>query len=655
LFAAISGKLILIQPNVNPAMPESEPHSPFPPAPRHLPVGGELLPGGGAHFRVWSPERRRMEVVFEPEDGGTGRQLACVELMRDSQGYFSGFAAEARDGDRYRLRLDGDPNQTFPDPVSRFQPSGPFGPSQLIDPTRFAWSDAAWPGVTLAGQVIYELHVGTFTREGTWQAARRELAELAAAGITLLEVMPVADFPGQFGWGYDGVNPFAPTRLYGRPDDFREFVDDAHAHRIGVLLDVVYNHFGAVGNFTSQFSPYYVSDRHQSEWGDAYNYDGPNSAGLREYVLANVRYWIEEFHLDGLRLDATQAFYDESPEHILCAVSRAARRAAGRSVVLLGENEPQQTRMVRPCAEGGHGLDALWNDDFHHTALVRATGCRDAYYSDHAGSPEEFIALAKWGFLYQGQLYSWQAKPRGTSTRGLAPATFINFIENHDQLANSARGQRVWQRTSPGRFRALTAYLLLSPGTPLLFQGQEFSASTPFLYFADSGQELAEQVAASRAKFLGQFRTLALAEAQSLFSKPSDRATFERCRLDFSERARHAASYALHRDLIQLRKSDPVLRRQSVDRLHGARLSDDAFLLRHLDDEVGDRLLVFNFGAELSLRIVPEPLLAPPPGGWQIAWSSESPAYGGDGTPRLETAAGWRIPAEAAVLLCGAP
>lgn len=634
-------------------MPDTVVHPPCLSFVRRLPVGGEILPGGGAHFRVWSPERRRIEVVFESADDGSPSHLTSAELTREDVGYFSGFVPEVRAGDLYRLRLDGDAGQTFADPVSRFQPSGPFGPSQLVDPSGFTWSDAAWPGIVVAGQVIYEMHVGTFTREGTWHAARRELAELSSAGITLLEVMPVADFPGQFGWGYDGVNLFAPTRLYGTPDDFRAFVDEAHGHHIGVLLDVVYNHFGAVGNFTGQFSPYYVSDRHQSEWGDAYNYDGPHNAGLREYVLANVRYWIEEFHVDGLRLDATQSFYDDSPEHILCEVGGAARRAAaGRSVVLLGENEPQQTRMIRPCQEGGHGLDALWNDDFHHTALVRATGRREAYYSDHAGSPEEFIALAKWGFLYQGQFYTWQGKPRGSSTRGLSPAAFVNFLENHDQLANSARGERVWQRTSPGRFRALTAYLLLSPGTPLLFQGQEFSASSPFLYFADSDPAFAKQVAESRANFLGQFRSLALAEAQAIFSEPSDRATYERCRLDFSERTRHAASYALHRDLIRLRNTDSVLRRQSANNLHGARLSGDAFVLRYLSDEDGDRLLIFNFGVELSLHIVPEPLLAPPgPCGWRIVWSSEAPEYGGQGTPRLETGKGWQVPAEAAIFL----
>lgn len=622
-----------------------------PPAPlvRRYPIGAEPLAPGGVHFRVWCPERQQVEVVFETPD----RETPNLELTRELGGYFSGMAPDARGGDRYRLRLDGDPQLAFADPASRFQPDGPFGPSQFVDPSTFAWTDAAWRGVELAGQVIYEMHVGTFTPEGTWRAAREQLTELARTGITLLEIMPLADFPGEFGWGYDGVNHFAPTRLYGVPDDLRAFIDAAHGVGLGVVLDVVYNHLGSVGNFLLPFSRYYASDRHKSEWGDAINFDGPNAAAVREFVLTNVRYWVEEFHFDGLRIDATQALYDDSSEHILGEIVRTAREAAlNRAVLVLGENEPQQVRMVRPQSDGGHGLDALWNDDFHHSVMVRLTGRREAYYSDYFGSPEEFIALAKWGFLYQGQIYPWQRGRRGTPTQGLPAATFISLFENHDQLANSARGERAWRQTSPGRFRAATAYTLLAPGTPLLFQGQEFCSTSPFLYFADTGPELAAAVAAGRARFLAQFRALGTPEMQALLPHPGDRQAFERSKLDFADRQRHAGAYLLHRDLLCLRREDPVFRQQSADRLEGARLSDDAFVLRFLGGANGDRLLVVNFGRELRINSAPQPLLAPVERcEWRILWSSESPQYGGNGTAPLDTDAGWWVPGEAAVVL----
>ena len=613
---------------------------------RRLPVGAEVFETG-VHFRLWAPHRRRVEVVFDSEDHHV------TELDREPDGYFSALAEGARAGQRYRFRLDGEQGRLFPDPASRFQPDGPFGPSQIVDPRAFEWSDRDWPGVTLPGQAIYELHAGTFTREGTWRAAREELAELASAGVTLVQMMPVADFAGRCGWGYDGVNFFAPSRLYGAPDDLRAFVDEAHAVGLGVILDVVYNHIGAAGNFLGEFSPDYFSRRHANEWGQPINFDGPRSAPVREFFLANVRYWIEEFHLDGLRFDATQAVIDDSADHILAAMQREARRAAGaRSIVLTGENEPQKAQLLAPADRGGFGFDALYSDDFHHSALVRLHGRRDAYYHDYFGAPEEFIALAKWGFLYQGQYYSWQKAPRGTPTYGLPAAAFVNCTENHDQLANSADGRRCWQMTSPGRHRAMTAYLLLAPGTPLLFQGQEFSASSPFLYFADPPAELVGGVIEGRKQFLRQFRTLALSEVQERLPDPTDVATFDRCKLDFSERASHAQSYALHRDLLRLRRDDAVFRRQDAGQLQGVRLGGESFVLRYFGAELGDRLLIVNFGPELQMESMPEPLLAAPANAhWRLIWSSESLTYGGVGAPPLQAEQAWIVTGESALVL----
>jgi maltooligosyltrehalose trehalohydrolase len=621
---------------------------------RRLPIGAEIRPEGGVHFRVWAPRCQQVEVVLAGDKRhGAARR---VPLAAEAEGYFSGTVSQAQAGTLYWYSLDGSEAQ-YPDPASRFQPAGPHGPSQVIDPGAFAWTDAAWQGVGLAGQVLYEMHIGTFTQEGTWAAARRELAELAALGITVIEIMPVADFPGRFGWGYDGVNLFAPTRLYGPPDDFRRFVDEAHACGMGVILDVVYNHLGPDGNYLKYFAEAYVTERYTTEWGEALNFDGDNAAPVREYFLANASYWIEEFHLDGLRLDATQNIYDTSAEHILAAISQRVRTAArGRSSLLVAENEPQDVRLVHPREQGGYGLDALWNDDFHHSAMVVLSGHNEAYYSDHRGTPQEFISAMKWGYLYQGQWYRWQQQRRGTPTFGLKPATFITFLQNHDQIANSARGLRCHAVSSPGRYRAMTALCLLGPGTPMLFQGQEFAASSPFFYFADHRQELAALVHTGRQEFMRQFPSVTMPEAQTLLPDPADPTTFVRSKLDLAERLRHAEVYALHRDLLRLRRQDAVFRRQRPGGTDGAVLGPEAFVLRFFGDNGDDRLVLVNFGTDLPLHPAPEPLLAPPLRmEWHVLWSSEHPHYGGCGIAPLDTTENWRLPGHATLVLAPYP
>jgi maltooligosyltrehalose trehalohydrolase len=616
---------------------------------RRYPVGAEVKPGG-VQFRVWAPRCKSVEVIFEQSGGRKG----AVPLSSEPGGYYSSFVPEAAAGALYRFRLDG--GDSFPDPVSRFQPQGPHGPSEVIDAESFRWADQAWRGLSLPGQVIYEMHIGTFTREGTFEAARRELPELAALGITAVEVMPVADFPGRFGWGYDGVGLFAPVAIYGRPDDFRRFVDDAHQAGIGVLLDVVYNHVGPDGNYLKQFSEDYFTDRYECSWGEAINYDGENSGPVRERVITNARYWIEEFHIDGLRLDATDQIFDRSPEHILSALARAAREGAGsRGIVIFAENEAQETKLARPCGLGGYGLDGLWNDDFHHTVRVAVTGECEAYYSDFRGKPQELVSAAKYGFLFQGQRYQWQKKPRGTPALDLDPARFVNYIQNHDQVANTGIGERLDRLTSSGRYRAVTAFCLLAPGTPLLFQGQEFAASSPFYFFADSNPELRPLVRKGRLKFLSQFPRLAQPEMQARQIDPADPASFDQSKLDLRERERHRPTYEMYRDLLRLRREDAVIRLQR--RVDGAVLAEEAFVLRYfgepdLSEHGASRLLLVNLGADLHLDPAPEPLLAPPEGaGWELLWSSEDPRYGGSGTPPVYGEENWRIPAQAAVLL----
>src|SRR6059058_6411059 len=482
---------------------------------RRYPIGAELIGPDQAHFRVWAPKAQRVDLILEGSAAKTSGQT-FQGLEAEENGYFFG-AVKAGAGDRYRFHVN---KNFYPDPASRFQPDGPHGSSCIVDPTRFQWNDSQWPGVPAAGlkgQVIYEMHVGTFTKEGTWPAASQQLEELARIGITVIEMMPVADFPGRFGWGYDGVDLFAPSHLYGTPDDLRAFVDRAHSLCLGVILDVVYNHFGPDGNYLGVFSDDYLLRGKGHEWGDIINFDGPNSGPVREFFITNGRYWIEEFHFDGFRFDATQCIFDRSEEFIIGAIGRAAREAAGeRSIVLIAESETQEAKMVRPRSEGGEDLDGLWNDDWHHAAFVALTGRNEAYYSDYTGRPQEFISTAKYGYLFQGQSYSWQEAPRGHPAFGLKAEAFVSFLENHDQVSNSATGDRLRLQTSPGRYRAMTALLLLGPWTPLLFQGEEFGASTPFRYFSEAGDDkLREAVKKGRFEFLAQFSSAASSEVQA--------------------------------------------------------------------------------------------------------------------------------------------
>lgn len=577
-------------------------------------------------------------------------KMRRVDLVEEGLGYWSALVEPGEQERHYFYELS---QGVFPDPASRFQPEGPHGPSRIIDPSKFVWSDAAWKGLRRDEQVIYELHVGTFTKEGNWASATASLKNLAELGVTVLEIMPVADFPGKFGWGYDGVNLFAPSRLYGEPDEFRKFVNEAHRLGLGVILDVVYNHFGPDGCYLREFSPHYFSDRYQNEWGEALNFDGEDSGPVREFFIANATYWIDEFHLDGYRFDATQQIFDSSSRHIVTELAAQARKAAGgKGIYLVAENEPQEASLVRDPGDGGSGLDSIWNDDFHHSAVVAMTGRNEAYYTDYLGNPQEFISSAKWGFLFQGQRYKWQKQRRGTPSLDLAPSNLVHYLQSHDQVANSLWGNRIHTLTSGARFRAFTALLLLGPNTPMLFQGQEFAASAPFLYFADHGSELAKLVAKGRSEFLAQFPSIASREAISHLPDPENVATFERCKLNHEERDANQLVWKLHRDLLKLRKADPILGKAKRGNYDGAVLGGAAFVLRFFGRNQDDRLIVFNFGSGLQLDPAPEPLLAPPLGcEWQIQWSSEDPAYGGGGTPPLESEENWQLPAESAVLL----
>jgi maltooligosyltrehalose trehalohydrolase len=619
---------------------------------RRYPIGAELIGPDQAHFRVWAPKVRRVDLVLEESAAKNPRQTFHA-LEAEEGGYFSG-PANARAGTRYRFCVN---NNFYPDPASRFQADGPHGPSCIVDPAQFRWTDSQWPGPAAAGlkgQVIYEMHIGTFTKEGTWRAASQQLEELARIGITVIEMMPVADFPGKFGWGYDGVDLFAPSHLYGTPDNLRAFIDRAHSLGLGVILDVVYNHFGPDGNYLGIFSDDYLIRGNENEWGDAVNFDGPNSGPVREFFITNGRYWIEEFHFDGFRFDALHAVRDRSNEYIIGAVGRAARKAAGsRSIILIAENDRQEARMVRPRSEGGDDLDGMWNDDFHHSAVVALTSRKEAYYDDYRGAPQEFISAAKYGFLYQGQSLSWRKALRGTPAFGLPPEAFVCFIENHDQIANTGPGERVRFQTSPARYRAMTALLLLGPWTPLLFQGEEFGASSPFMFFADIGDaSVRDAIRKGRAKWLAPFLSLTEEETLTTLPAPDDPEVFARCKLDFSEREKNRQLYDLHIDLLKLRREDSRFSRQSLDGVDGAVLGITSFVLRYFSKQDDDRLLLVNLGERQVLHPASEPLLAPPLGStWETLWTSESPRYGGTGSLITATSERWILPGEATMAL----
>src|SRR6266480_3278453 len=627
---------------------------------RRYPIGAEVIDGNQTDFRVWAPKARELDVVVED---GANSKTRFHTLTTEADGYFSG-TIHIGVGTRYRLRVDADEN-CYPDPASRFQPDGPHGASCIVDPTKFRWNDADWPGLMLKGQIIYEMHIGTFTQEGTWRAAGEQLTELARVGITVIEMMPVAEFPGRFGWGYDGVDLFAPSHLYGTPDDLRAFVDGAHSLGLGVILDVVYNHFGPDGNYLGVFSVDYLVRGKEHDGVEMVNFDGSNSEPVREFFITNGRYWIDEFHFDGFRFDALHAIRDQSSEYVIGAVGRAARKAAGaRSIILIAENDRQEAKMVRPGSEGGDDLDGMWNDDFQHSAVVALTGRKEAYFGDYRGAPQEFISAAKHGFLYQGQALSWQKVLRGSPTFRIAPEAFVCFIENHDQIANTGPGERLRFQTCPqcysvagvassARYRAMTALLLLGPWTPLLFQGEEFGASSPFMFFADIGDaSVRDAIRKGRAEWLAPFLSLAEQEALTTLPAPDDPEVFARCKLDFSEREENRELYDLHIDLMKLRREDSRFRQQVLGAIDGAVLGPGSFVLRYFSKDDDDRLLLVNFGERQVLEPASEPLLAPPLGcTWETLWTSESSRYGGAGSPITASPEQWMLPGEATVAL----
>jgi maltooligosyltrehalose trehalohydrolase len=610
---------------------------------------GAIWMDGVARFRVWAPDARQVEVCVE---GAAARTFA---LSASADGYFTAECSDVPLGTLYKYLVDG--KGPWPDPCSRYQPHGPHGPSLITNPTAYVWRDSEWRGARIARQVLYELHIGAFTQAGTFDAAIERLSHLRDIGVTMIELLPVAECPGRWNWGYDGVHLFAPSHQYGDPEALKRFVDRAHALGIAVILDVVYNHLGPDGNYLRCFSPHYFSDKYRTDWGEALNFDGEHCVGTRDFIINNAKYWLREFHLDGFRLDATQSIFDASEPHVIAQLVTEAHAAVERDIVFIAENEQQRGEHLLPPAHGGLGLDAMWNDDFHHSIRVALTGCRDGYFFDYTGRSQELLSAIKRGFLYQGQYYFWQKQQRGSPVRHAPRSACVHFLQNHDQVGNTGIGERLHSLTSLRRYRAATALLLLGPQTPLLFMGQEFLSSHDFMFFADHKPELRRLVHRGRREFMAQFAAYATEAVQAAIRDPGEEQTFLDSKLDWEDVERNAPIVLLHKDLIRLRREDQVFANQDELELDGATLTECAFVLRWFAADEADRLLVVNFGPDATLNPAPEPLLAPPLGRtWQLQWASEDPRYGGHGVIAPVSADGrWRIPAECAAVLHATP
>jgi malto-oligosyltrehalose trehalohydrolase len=580
-----------------------------------MPFGAEVQDGGGVAFRLWAPSQARASVIVD------GAEHA---LEPRADGWFARTLPNARAGSRYAFAFPG-VGFRVPDPASRFQPDGVHAPSAVVDPRAYAWRETAWLGRPFHEIVLYELHVGTFTPGGTYASAAERLDDLVRLGVTAVELMPLAQPAGGRNWGYDGVLPFAPQRAYGTPDELKALIDAAHARGLCVFLDAVYNHFGPEGNYLHAYADPFFTERHHTPWGSAINVDGERSATVRDFFVQNALYWLREYRFDGLRLDAVHEIRDDSPRPFLEEL--AARARAGvepdRHVHLVLENDANQARLLR-------SYDAQWNDDAHHAFHVLLTGERDGYYRDYAREPARLLgrALAE-GFAYQGEASEHRGgAPRGEPSASLPATAFVDFLQNHDQIGNRALGERITMLANEDAVRAATAVLLLAPAIPLLFMGQEWAASTPFLFFSDFGEELGRAVTEGRRREFAAWPAFSDPATRARIPDPQDPRTLRASALRWEERAEppHAALLAFHRELLALRAA--VI----VPRLASGAHGEDHELLAETALRVRWR---FGDGARLTLiaNLGGEPAAAEyAADGMRVLALGDVPAHGGAGT-----------------------
>jgi maltooligosyltrehalose trehalohydrolase len=591
----------------------------------------------GVRFRVWAPGAARVEVITFPDE-------TPHALVAGGNGYHVGLVPGLGTGVRYMYRLDGE--SLYPDPASRSQPEGVHGASQVVDPDAFRWTDADWRGIGLSDLVIYELHVATFTTGGSFDSAIERLDAVARLGATAIEIMPIGEFAGSRNWGYDGVGLYAPASAYGGPQAFKRLVDAAHDRGLGVILDVVYNHFGPEGNYLGAVTAgRFFTDRHCTPWGDGINYDGADSGPVRDFVIQNALHWAYEYHVDCLRLDATHAIVDESPVHILRELADRLH-ALERPRLVIAEDERDEPRLILPAEEGGYGLDAVWADDLHHQLRRLTAGDREGYFRRYGGKVEDVVATLRNGWFRDGA-------PPGAGR--LPPRALVHCIQNHDQVGNRAMGERLNQGIPLPVYRALSTLLLLSPYTPLLWMGQEWAASTPFQFFTDFPKELGQLVTEGRRNEFKAFAAYADPTARDHIPDPQAEETFLRSRLRWEERseAPHQGMLALYCELLAMRRTEPALRYRDRGHFSVTALGDRALALRRDSPDGDPILIVINVAGDLRLTFENHQVTSPPAGArWTCCLWTESERFGGPGSEvRFESARLLEVPSPGAVVL----
>ncbi len=583
---------------------------------------------GGTRFRTVAPERGELTLVLH--DGAAAGDYV---MPQDGDGVCDRVVEGAAAGNRYSYRIGG--GGARPDPASRYQPEGVHGPSEVIDAASFEWSDHGWGGRTAGDLIVYELHVGTFSPEGTFAGAAARLEALRDLGTTAIELMPLADFAGARNWGYDGVSLYAPSRTYGRPDDLRRLIDRAHHLGLSVILDVVYNHLGPEGAYLPECYPAYFTDRHSTPWGKAVNLDGADGQRVRRFIVDNARYWIREFHVDGLRLDATHALIEDDPGAIVREIVHAAHTESPRPVFIHAEDHRNFARMVEDSAIGGWGLDGVWADDFHHVMRRLLATDEHGYYADFEGTTEELARTIQKGWLFTGQHSVHQQASRGTDPSHVPMSRFVVCLQNHDQVGNRAMGDRLHESIAPEAWRAASAVLLSVPMTPLLFMGQEWAASTPFQYFTDLEPELGELVTEGRRREFADFPEFSHEEARVRIPDPQSPSTFDASRLNWSERSEpaHSAVQALYRALLTLRLDHPALGASSESAGDAEAPDEGSLVMRRA--EHGE---VFWIAARLkgagAIDLAPlAEARGEEDGDWTVVLSTEEPTYAADPAP----------------------
>jgi maltooligosyltrehalose trehalohydrolase len=580
-------------------------------------IGSNYLGNGRCEFTVWAPKRDEVALqIVSPNP-------RLLPMQKDEWGYFKVLAEDIEPGTLYFYKLSG--KEDRPDPASHSQPKDVHGPSEVVDHSKMNWTDAGWSGIALEEMIIYELHVGTFTSEGTFEAIIPRLKELYEFGINAIELMPIAQFPGNRNWGYDGVFPYAAQHSYGGSEGLKKLVDAAHQQGIAIVLDVIYNHFGPEGNCMSEYGSYFTSS-YQTAWGDAINFDKEYSYGVRNYFIENALYWFETFHIDALRLDASDHIYDIGVKHFLQELAEnvdALSQKLGRKLYLTAENDLSDTKVIRPIESGGYGIDAQWNDAFHHCLHSLLTGDRAGYYEDY-GKCEQLAKAFKQGFVYSGQYSQFRKKFHGSDSSAIPGHQFVVFTQNHDQVGNRALGERLTHLVSFEALKLAAAVLLLAPNVPLIFMGEEYAEDAPFLYFVShTNPELVEVVREGRKKDFADF------QIEGEFIDPFSEDTFHKCKLNWEKRqeGKHKVMLELYQHLIQLRRTIPALKTLNKQNLAASVSEEHKLMFLHRWSQNSQIFCIMNFNdKDVSFKATP------PNGNWQKTLNSSEPKWMGSGS-----------------------